>query len=117
MFIQKDYQLRNHSKFPIKYHVIFACKYRSQVFRNQRIDENIKQIMFNIAKESDCDIEVMETDRDHIHLMIRSIHKLSPLQIVRKLKQESTHRIWNYITTSSAIHTGENTHSGLTVTL
>lgn len=32
MFIQKDYQLRNHSKFLIKYHVIFVCKYRSQVF-------------------------------------------------------------------------------------
>jgi len=50
--------------------------------------------MFEIAKKSDFDIQEMEVDKDHIHLMITSVPKLSPLQIVKRLKQETTMRIW-----------------------
>ncbi len=39
-------------------------------------------------------IEVMETNKDHIHMMICSEPKLSSLQIVRKLKQMSTTATW-----------------------
>jgi putative transposase len=48
----------------------------------------------DISTESDFDIETMEVDVDHIHLLINSVPKLSPLSIVKKLKQMSTHRIW-----------------------
>lgn len=92
--MQKEYQSKNHSKFLIKYHIIFVCKYRRQVLRNQQIDEDIKQILFDIANESDFNIEVMETDKDHVHILVSSTPKLSSLMIVRKFKQESTHRIW-----------------------
>ena len=36
----------------------------------------------------------MEVDKDHIHMMINSVPKISPLQIVRVLKQQSTIEIW-----------------------
>jgi putative transposase len=36
----------------------------------------------------------METDKDHIHFLIKRETKVSVLAIVRKLKQESTNRIW-----------------------
>ncbi len=42
----------------------------------------MKQIMQDISDLSDVNIEVMETDKDHIHMMICSEPKLSPLQIV-----------------------------------
>ena len=51
-------------------------------------------MLFEIAEMSDFCIEVMESDKDHIHMMISSVPKISPLSIVRKLKQESTIRIW-----------------------
>lgn len=51
--------------------------------------------MYEIAERSDFEIVEMEVDRDHIHLLIRSEPKLSPLMIVRKLKQESTINVWN----------------------
>ena len=50
--------------------------------------------MQNISDLSDFNIEVMVTDKDHIHMMICSEPKLSPLQIVRRLKQMSTTAIW-----------------------
>ena len=55
----------------------------------------MKNVLSDIANNSNFKIEVMETDKDHIHLLVCSEPKLSPLQIVRKLKQESTVRIWN----------------------
>lgn len=50
--------------------------------------------MRHISEMSDFDIEVMETDKDHLHMMVRSEPKLSPLQIVRRLKQMSTTDMW-----------------------
>jgi putative transposase len=50
--------------------------------------------MEEIAGKSDFQIQEMEVDKDHTHFMIESEPKLSPLQILRRLKQESTYRIW-----------------------
>ena len=36
----------------------------------------------------------METDKDHIHLLIDYDPKVSLLQIVRRLKQETTFELW-----------------------
>ena len=89
-----EYRSKNHSKFLLKFHIIFVCKYRNKVLAYNRIDEDMKQVMFDISNESDFRIEVMETDKDHLHMMVSSPPKLSPLSIVRRLKQESTIRIW-----------------------
>ena len=90
--MSNDYRTLNHSKFLIMYHIIFVVKYRKKLLK--QYGEYVKQLVFEIAKKSDFDIQEMEVDKDHIHLMITSIPKLSPLQIVRKLKQETTFRIW-----------------------
>ena len=58
------------------------------------IETSMKQILLNIAELSDFNIEVMESDKDHINMMVSSEPKVSPLQIVRRLKQMSTTAIW-----------------------
>ena len=90
---QKEYISKNHSKFLIKYHVILVCKYRKKLLIGN-IDSDMKRILSNIAELSNFSIEVMESDKDHIHMMISSEPKLSSLQIVKKLKQMSTIAIW-----------------------
>jgi len=89
-----NYKRRNHSKFLLMYHVIFVCKYR----RNALIgyENDLKQILHNIASKSDFDILEMECDKDHIHLLIESYPKISILSIVRRLKQESTFNMWKH---------------------
>lgn len=91
--IRKEYISKNHSKFLIKYHVILVCKYRKKLLVGS-VEYDMKQIMQNISDMSDFDIEVMKTDKDHLHMMVRSEPKLSPLQIVGRLKQMSTTAIW-----------------------
>ena len=89
----KKYISLNHSKFILTYHIILVCKYRQKLLL--KYGDYIKQTMFDISKKYNFTIKEMETDKDHIHLMIESIPKISPLQIVRVLKQQSTKRIWN----------------------
>ena len=91
--ILKEYISKNHSKFLIKYHIILACKYRKQLLVGA-VEYDMKKIMRHISEMSDFDIEVMETDKDHLHMMVRSEPKLSPLQIVRRLKQMSISAVW-----------------------
>ena len=72
-----NYKSKNHSKYLLTYHFIFVCKYRQKLL-----------IKYDFV------IKEMEVDKDHIHLMIESEPKVSPLMIVRVLKQQSTKRIW-----------------------
>ena len=88
--ILKEYISKNHSKLLIKYHIILVCKYRKQLLVGA-VEYDMKKIMRHISEMSDFDIEVMETDKNHLHMMVRSEPKLSPLQIVRRLKQMSRH--------------------------
>ena len=91
--ILKEYISKNHSKFLIKYHIILVYKYRKQLLVGA-VEYDRKKIMRHISEMSDFDIEVMETDKDHLHMMVRSEPKLSPLQIVRRLKQMSISAVW-----------------------
>ena len=90
--IAKEYASKNHSKFLLKYHIIFVCKYRRKVL-TESIAVCIKNILIDIADKSDFNIEVIETDKDHVYILVNTEPKISPLQIVRRLKQESTQRL------------------------
>ena len=94
--IEKEYASKNHSKFLLKYHIIFVCKYRRKVLTGQ-MDALVKNMFIDIANKSDFSIEVMETDKDHIHLLVSAEPKVSPLQVIRRLKQESTARAWKIL--------------------
>lgn len=90
---QKEYISEHHSKHLIRYHIIFVCKYRKKILVGIIADDIIR-IMNEIAEKSDFSIEAIEADKDHIHMLVKSSPKLSPLQIVRRLKQASTIAIW-----------------------
>jgi len=50
----------------------------------------VKSIMIDISEKYDFTIIEIEVDKDHIHLMVESEPKVSPLMIVRALKQQTT---------------------------
>jgi putative transposase len=90
---KSNYITTNRSKHYLKCHLIFVCKYRKKLLISQ-LNDDIKRIFQSIADGSDFEIEVFESDIDHIHFLIRYIPRLSIAQIVRRLKQESTRQIW-----------------------
>ena len=87
--MKQNYNHENRHKYYLKCHLIFCIKYRRKILKGE-FDDNIKAIFQSIADNSDFDIDIMETDKDHIHFLISYPPKLSVTSIVRKLKQEST---------------------------
>ena len=90
------YVSRNHSKYYLKVHLIFVCKYRKKLLINN-FDNIVKNIILEISYRSNFIIDILETDEDHIHMLISYPPKFSVTSIVRKLKQETTINLWkNY---------------------
>ena len=87
-----EYQRKSHCKFLIVYHLIFVVKYRKPLLL--RYGESIKTYFQDIAVHSDFVIKELEVDRDHAHLLVSSPPHLAPSQIVRRLEQESSRRLW-----------------------
>jgi putative transposase len=87
------YSSTNHSKHCLKCHLILVCKYRKLLLK-ESLKEDMKQILLTIAKNSNFNIETIETDSNHVHLLVYYIPRLSISSIIRKLKQESTIAIW-----------------------
>lgn len=88
------YQTTNRAKHNLNVHLILVCKYRKKLLE-QGIEANIKDIIRDIENNSDFDIIEMETDIDHIHLMIQYIPKVSISSIINRVKSITTKRIWN----------------------
>lgn len=74
-------------------HLIFVVKYRKKLLGDPRIDSSIKKKMKSLETK-DFSIDVLESDRDHLHMMIFYSPNVSVAQIVRRLKQITTNDIW-----------------------
>ena len=91
--MENIYHHINHSKYLLKLHVIFAVKYRKKLLKGD-IDKDLKQIFFDISKAKGFIIDTMESENDHIHILIDAPPKLSALDIIHSLKSISTFRIY-----------------------
>lgn len=92
--MKENYIRKTRHKYYLKCHLIFCVKYRRKILYG-KFDDEIKKEFQRIADNSDFDIDIMETDKDHIHFLISYPPKLSVTSMVRKLKQESTVFAWH----------------------
>lgn len=102
----------NRSKHNLKIHLILVCKYRKKLLTN-KVNDDIKNIIRNIEKTSDFEIIEMETDKDHIHLMIQYLPKIAVSAIVNRIKSVTTYHIWRKTITSYPNTFGKKKHFGL----
>ena len=91
--MSSSYITKNHKKFYIKIHLILVCKYRKKLLLNG-IEDFVKQTIFDISKTSDFTIDIMETDKDHIHILLQYNPADSVTRIASILKQYSTYKAW-----------------------
>jgi len=91
---RKEYHHASHSKYLLHYHFVFCVKYRKKLLKNKEIDDEIKRLFYSIAEKSGFTIDMMETDIDHIHVLVDAPPTLSPTSIATRLKSQSTFHIW-----------------------
>ena len=65
------YRRGGHTKYCMKAHVILVTKYRKKYFCNTEQNDRIKQYAYEASQKHGFEILVMETDKDHTHLLIQ----------------------------------------------
>lgn len=87
------YQHRRHNKNLLMVHLIFVTKYRKKLFIRP-FKEDIKQYLYEACVKHHWYIKRMETDKDHIHILLQYNPTDSITTIVSTLKQYSTYHAW-----------------------
>ena len=91
-----DYSRGGHSKYSMKVHIIFVTKYRKKLFTSDRRSDDVKQFLYDAAKKYRYTLIQMETDKDHVHILLEYSPKVSVSDIVKQLKQYSTYQMWEH---------------------
>lgn len=91
-----NYKHSAHSKHSLMVHLIFVTKYRKKLFIDDIRNNDIKQFMYEGCLKYGYEIVQMESDKDHIHLLVAYKPKESVSNIAKKLKQFSTQKMWKY---------------------
>ena len=87
------YYHHNRRKYCLKVHLVLVTKYRKPLLQ-RNLDSVTKEIFKNIAKKHDWNILAMETDIDHIHVLLEYDTTECVCDIVKELKQKSTYYLW-----------------------
>lgn len=71
--------------YSIQYHLVWCVKYRHKVIYGL-VENRLKELLNNISKEKGFTIVTMETDRDHIHMLIECTPQHYIPDILKSLK-------------------------------
>lgn len=89
----KRYMSKNRRKFNLKVHLIFVTKYRRPILV-AGLETCVKEKISDLCLKHEWEIVAMETDRDHIHLLLSYDTTERVSDIVHCLKQETTWELW-----------------------
>lgn len=94
--------------YNINYHIIWGVKYRNK-WMTVTLEDEIKQILYDIASENGFCIEHLEIGLDdHVHLLISAPPKLSVTAMVKCLKGTSSFRLFRLHPELTQLYWGNN---------
>jgi putative transposase len=88
-----DYRTKNHSKYLIKLHFVFVVKYRKKLLVGN-LKEDMSNVIIEICEEKSYRVIAIESDVNHLHILVDIDPKVSAFEIAHQLKQISTNRIY-----------------------
>ena len=95
------YRHGSHSKCSLRVHLIFVTKYRLQILRP--LANTILDAILTVLNDLQASVVAVQIMDEHLHLLVEYSPVVSVLQIVKRLKQQTTFAIWqqhkNYIST------------------
>ena len=79
--------------YSIQYHIVWCVKYRRRVLLGE-VEKDLKKAMIEIAGNYGVNIVEMETDQDHIHLLVECTPQHYIPDILKTLKGVSARRLF-----------------------
>jgi putative transposase len=89
----KSYFKSDHLVYKCCYHVIFCPKYRHKILVG-KVSKRLKEICLEIASIHDFIIEEIETDKNHIHMIISCNPRYSVMKCVHLIKSISAYKLY-----------------------
>ena len=71
--------------YAIQYHIVWCVKYRHKILVEE-IDVRLKEILVQIASDNNFTISEIESDSDHIHLLVNCTPQHSIPSMIKALK-------------------------------
>ena len=81
------------SVYDFSFHLVFVTKYRKKIFTTEKMQSEMKNILLDIAKNNDVEVNSLEVTPDHVHMLISFKPKYAASSIVKALKGASA-RAW-----------------------
>ncbi len=72
---------------------MIAVKYRKSILVG-KISDDIQQIVFDCCTKKGIIIDAMESDKDHLHILVDIPPTFSAFDIIHRIKQISTFKIY-----------------------
>jgi putative transposase len=71
--------------YSIQYHIVWCVKYRRKILI-ESVENRLREILSNIAEENNFKILLMNTDLDHVHLLVECSPQHYIPNIIKALK-------------------------------
>ena len=81
------------SVYDFSFHLVFVTKYRKEIFTTEKMRTDMKNILLDIAKNNDVEVNSLEITPDYVHMLISFKPKYAASSIVKALKGASA-RAW-----------------------
>ena len=91
--VSERYERHGRRKYMLKMHIVLVTKYRRRLMHDE-ISETIKSMIGDICRDNKWILYAIETDKDHIHLLIGYDTTDRVCDIVKTIKQETTYWMW-----------------------
>lgn len=84
-----EYQRQTHAVYHTRYHIVFTTKFRRKLFK-RGIGQYLKYIILGLQRQHpELHIIEVNTDTDHVHILLSVAPKLSVAQAVGIIKANS----------------------------
>ncbi len=91
--MQNRYDHKNRRKYNLKVHIVLVTKYRKKLLLNG-MDDFVKRACVYLAEQNNWSILAMETDKDHIHILLEYDTTERISDMIHILKQRTTYYLW-----------------------
>jgi len=92
--MQNHYNHKNRRKYNLKAHIVLVTKYRKTLLQYGLDDFVIRAIIY-LAGQNNWTVIAMETNKDHIHILLEYDTTERVCDIISILKRQTTYYLWN----------------------
>lgn len=91
--MQNRYNHKNRRKYNLKVHIVLVTKYRKRLLTSG-MDSFLKRTCNYLADQNGWTIIAMETDKEHIHILLGCDATERICDIISIIKQRTTRWLW-----------------------